>query len=102
MDFSTSLNAFTSQKIINYDKWKINLDGFYDEEYSGWRWSVDVSYPGGTMASGGYGIDNEILYKTQKEALEHGLRIDILAPTPETPSMTMALERYIADSNKGK
>ena len=39
---------------------------------------------------------------TQKEALEHGLRIDILAPTPETPSMTMALERYIADSNKGK
>jgi len=39
---------------------------------------------------------------TQKEALEHGLRIDILAPTPETPSMTMALERYIAEANKGK
>jgi len=39
---------------------------------------------------------------TQKEALEHGLRIDILAPTPETPSMTMALEKYIADANKGK
>ena len=49
MDYSTSLNVFTSQKIINYDKWKITLDGFYDEEYSGWRWSVDVSYPGGIL-----------------------------------------------------
>ncbi len=39
---------------------------------------------------------------TQKEALEHGLRIDILAPTPETPSMTMALEKYVSDANKGK
>jgi uroporphyrinogen-III synthase len=39
---------------------------------------------------------------TQKEALEHGLRIDILAPTPETPSMTMALEKYIAEANKSK
>jgi uroporphyrinogen-III synthase len=39
---------------------------------------------------------------TQKEALEHGLRIDILAPTPETPSMTMALDKYITEANKGK
>ena len=39
---------------------------------------------------------------TQKEALEHGLRIDILAPTPETPSMTMALEKYVIEANKGK
>lgn len=37
---------------------------------------------------------------TQKEALEHGLRVDIMAPTPETPSMTMALEKYIAKANK--
>jgi uroporphyrinogen-III synthase len=37
---------------------------------------------------------------TQKEALEHGLRIDIMAPTPETPSMTMALEKYITKVNK--
>ena len=29
-----------------------------------------------------------------------GLRVDIKAPTPETPSMTMALERYIAEVNK--
>ncbi len=28
------------------------------------------------------------------------LRIDIQAPTPETPSMTMALERYISSVNK--
>ena len=39
---------------------------------------------------------------TQKEALDSGLRIDILAPTPETPSMTMALEKYIVEANKGK
>ncbi|MEN0010838.1 MAG: uroporphyrinogen-III synthase, partial [Flavobacterium nitrogenifigens] len=26
----------------------------------------------------------------------------ILAPTPETPSMTMALEKYVAEANKGK
>lgn len=39
---------------------------------------------------------------TQKEALDKGLRIDILAPTSETPSMTMALEKYISEANKGK
>ncbi|HBS53771.1 MAG TPA: uroporphyrinogen-III synthase, partial [Flavobacterium sp.] len=39
---------------------------------------------------------------TQKEALDHGLRIDIMAPTPGTPSMTMALEKYVAEANKGK
>jgi len=39
---------------------------------------------------------------TQKEAIEHGLRIDIMAPAPGTPSMTMALEKYITEANKGK
>ena len=39
---------------------------------------------------------------TQKEALDHGLRVDILAPTPATPSMTMALEKYIVEANKAK
>jgi uroporphyrinogen-III synthase len=39
---------------------------------------------------------------TQKEALDNGLRVDILAPSPETPSMTMALEKYIIEANKGK
>ena len=37
---------------------------------------------------------------TQKEALDHGLRVDIMAPTPESPTMTMALEKYIAKTNK--
>jgi uroporphyrinogen-III synthase len=36
-----------------------------------------------------------------KEALDNGLRIDILAP-PNAPSMTMALEKYILEANKGK
>ena len=39
---------------------------------------------------------------TEQEAIESGLRVDILAPTPETPSMTMALEKYIAEANKKK
>jgi uroporphyrinogen-III synthase len=39
---------------------------------------------------------------TQKEAIEHGLRVDIMAPSPEAPSMTMALEKYIAKTNKDK
>jgi len=39
---------------------------------------------------------------TQKEALEHGLRVDIMAPAPGMPSMTMALEKYITEANKGK
>lgn len=39
---------------------------------------------------------------TKKEALDHGLRVDIAAPSPESPSMTMALEKYVAEVNKGK
>jgi uroporphyrinogen-III synthase len=39
---------------------------------------------------------------TQKEALDHGLRVDIMAPSPEAPSMTMALEKYISKANKEK
>ncbi len=37
---------------------------------------------------------------TVKAATEAGLRIDIQAPTPETPSMTMALQKYITSVNK--
>ncbi|GGD21931.1 uroporphyrinogen-III synthase [Hyunsoonleella pacifica] len=39
---------------------------------------------------------------TIKAVKEKGLRVDIAAPTPETPSMTMALEKYIDQVNKGK
>jgi len=39
---------------------------------------------------------------TIKAVESHGLRVDISAPTPETPSMTMALEKYITEINKGK
>lgn len=37
---------------------------------------------------------------TIKAATDNGLRVDIKAPTPETPSMTMALEKYIKEANK--
>ena len=39
---------------------------------------------------------------TVKAATELGLRVDIQAPTPETPSMTMALEKYIKEVNSKK
>lgn len=39
---------------------------------------------------------------TIKAVEAKGLRVDIAAPTPETPSMTMALEKYIEKANKGK
>ena len=39
---------------------------------------------------------------TIKAVEERGLRVDIAAPTPETPSMTMALQKYIEKANKGK
>ena len=37
---------------------------------------------------------------TIKAAKEHGLTVNIKAPTPETPSMTMALEKYVKAGNK--
>ncbi len=39
---------------------------------------------------------------TVKAATDMGLRVDIKAPTPETPSMTMALEKYIKSVNNKK
>jgi len=35
---------------------------------------------------------------TQKAVEDLGLRIDVRAPQPETPSMTMAIEKYIKDN----
>jgi uroporphyrinogen-III synthase len=37
---------------------------------------------------------------TERAVEERGLTINIKAPKPETPSMTMALEKYIQQSNK--
>ncbi len=37
---------------------------------------------------------------TEKAVLEAGLRLDIKAPTPKAPSMTMALEAYVKETNK--
>ncbi len=39
---------------------------------------------------------------TVKAAEAAGLKCDIIAPTPETPSMTMALEKYIKKANSRK
>ena len=37
---------------------------------------------------------------TNKAVEERGLKANILVPTPETPSMSMALEQYLKKSNK--
>jgi uroporphyrinogen-III synthase len=37
---------------------------------------------------------------TARAVKEHGLRLDIGSPNPETPSMTMALEKYVREVNK--
>ena len=37
---------------------------------------------------------------TQNAAEEAGLKIDVMAPTKETPSMTMAIEKYIRANHK--
>ena len=39
---------------------------------------------------------------TVQAATDNGLRVDIKAPTPDTPSMTMALEKYIKQVNGRK
>lgn len=39
---------------------------------------------------------------TQQAVIERGLTINIEAPLPETPSMTMALEKYLQLSNNNK
>ncbi len=37
---------------------------------------------------------------TSKAVIDRGLEVNIMAPSPETPSMTMALEKYLKLSNK--
>ena len=39
---------------------------------------------------------------TAKAAIEAGLRLDIEAPTPEAPSMTAALERYLKNETNNR
>ncbi|WP_282630922.1 uroporphyrinogen-III synthase [Empedobacter sedimenti] len=39
---------------------------------------------------------------TVDQAKEMGLRVDIEVPTKETPSMTMALDKYVKEANKSK
>ena len=37
---------------------------------------------------------------TEQAAKDAGLRVDVMAPTKESPSMTMAIEKYIRSTNK--
>ena len=37
---------------------------------------------------------------TEQAAKDACLRVDVMAPSKETPSMTMAIEKYIRNMNK--
>ncbi len=50
----------------------------------------------GELRIGGMGTS------TLKAMEEKNLRVDVIAPTPESPSMTMALEKYLSKVNKKK
>tara|TARA_A100001015_G_scaffold309316_1_gene408571 strand:- start:1694 stop:1909 length:216 start_codon:yes stop_codon:yes gene_type:complete len=39
---------------------------------------------------------------TKKAVEENGLKVDVFAPSPKFPSMSMALDSYIANVNKNK
>ncbi len=39
---------------------------------------------------------------TYQAIIDAGLTVDIVAPTPEAPSMTMAIDQYLSDFNKKK
>lgn len=39
---------------------------------------------------------------TSKAVVDHNLRLDVHAPQPESPSMTMAIEKYISSNGKKK
>ncbi len=59
--------------------------------------SLFVNFPGfkqGDLRIAAFGA------ATAKAVREHGLRLDIASPNPQTPSMTMALEAYFRDVNK--
>ena len=47
-----------------------------------------------------YGKIKEYLQQELAAIKEAGLRLDLEAPTVEAPSMTMALEQYLAKTNK--
>ena len=37
---------------------------------------------------------------TEQAAIDSGLRVDVMAPSKETPSMTLAIEKFIRSNNK--
>jgi uroporphyrinogen-III synthase len=59
--------------------------------------SLRKNFPGlkqGNMRIAAFG------YNTAQAVQQNGLRLDVHAPTPQAPSMTMALEQYIKEANK--
>ena len=65
------------------------------------RQDSEKSVLAGIIMSNDFVIDGFVFGNTTIKAVESkGLRVDISAPTKETPSMSMALQRYIKKMNK--
>ena len=61
-------------KSIKIETYDIKVSHFYDKDHEGYRYSYEVCYPGGTVANGGYGDKNEIVYSTFDIAFDAALR----------------------------
>ena len=87
--YRTVASDFSDMPALNYD-----MIIFFSP--SGIR-SLFKNYPDfkqGDIRIGCFG------HTTAKAVQEHGLRLDIMAPSPQAPSMTLAIENYLKDSNK--
>ena len=76
---------------------QVNAHVFYDQE--GFSLSLFENFPNFEQNETRIAVFGNT---TVKAATDSGLRVDIQAPTPETPSMTMALEKYIKEVNNKK
>lgn len=60
---------------IEGEDYTIDLAAFYDQEFSGWRWSWSIKTTGCLMCSAGYGHENEICYPKRNDALRSAIMV---------------------------
>jgi uroporphyrinogen-III synthase len=97
-DFTEAVIYETEPADLSDMKGKMNFDMIILFTPSGVQ-SLFQNFPGftqGDVRIAGMGAS------TIKAMEDKNLRIDVIAPTPESPSMTMALEKYLAQSNRKK
>jgi len=78
-------------KKIDGDGYSISIYGFYDKEWSSWRYSWSVQTVGSYMASGGYMNDNSVAYPTKESALESAIGMVVGQDTQKKRDMIMEI-----------